>query len=96
MAQQAGASRPQHAQQHSTAEQHNSTAQQPGQPPTGGVDEVDQEGVALALAGEALQCLVLHLVVQGDTGGLDGDAALLLVRAGVGQALVTSLQGWWV
>jgi len=36
---------------------------------TRGVDQVDQEIVALALAGEALEALLVHLVVQGDTGG---------------------------
>ena len=52
----------------------------------GGVDEVDEEAVAvlLTLLLDEGQIGVRHLEVHGDGGGLDGDAALLLVLAGVG------------
>ena len=51
-----------------------------------GVDEVDEEAVAvlLALLLDEGQVGVGHLEVHGDGRGLDGDAALLLVLAGVG------------
>lgn len=34
---------------------------------SGGVDEVDEVVIAIPLLGEALQLLLLNLVVQGDT-----------------------------
>lgn len=52
------------------------------------VDQVDEEVVAVALAREPREVLVAHLVVQRDPRGLDRDAAVLLVLACVGQALV--------
>jgi hypothetical protein len=39
---------------------------------TGGVDEVDQEVVSLAVGLKALQALLAHLVVQRDAGGPAG------------------------
>jgi hypothetical protein len=54
---------------------------------TGRVDQVDQELVLLRLDGDVLEVLrVLELGEQGDGGGLDGDTALLLVGARVGEA----------
>ena len=52
----------------------------------GGVNEVDEEAVAvlLALLLDEGHVGVGHLEVHGDGGGLDGDAALLLVLANVG------------
>ena len=51
----------------------------------GGVDEVDEEALAvlLALLLDEGQVGVGHLEVHGDGGGLDGDAPLLLVLPGV-------------
>ena len=51
----------------------------------GGVDEVDEEALAvlLALLLDEGQVGVRHLEVHGDGGGLDGDAPLLLVLPGV-------------
>merc|ERR1711968_55277 len=61
-----------------------------------GVNQVDQEsdvdGVPLGL-GERLEvrdAVLGDLEVQGDTGGLDGDAAVLLVLAGVRETGVAS------
>ena len=52
----------------------------------GRVDEIDEEavGVLLALLLDESQVGLWHLEVHGDGGGLDGDAALLLVLPGVG------------
>jgi hypothetical protein len=45
----------------------------------------------LAVNLQVLQRLVAHLVIQGDAGGLDGDAAVLLILPCVRQAGITSL-----
>ena len=50
---------------------------------TWGVDEVDQVGLDDTGLGD------VGLVVEGDAGGLDGDATLLLVGAGVSEASIT-------
>ena len=54
----------------------------------GGVDEVDEVVVAVPgnMLGHALEVFVGHVVKEGDAGGLDGDAAILLILTGVGQA----------
>ena len=56
----------------------------------GGVDQVDQVVLAVAghLLGEARERLVVHLVKERDAGGLDGDAAILLILTSVRQARV--------
>jgi hypothetical protein len=55
---------------------------------SGGVDEVDEVVVAVPgnILGHAHEVLVGHGVKEGDAGGLDGDAAILLILTGVGQA----------
>lgn len=59
---------------------------------TGGVDQVDQELRAVDLLGDLLEILLVgELGVQGDGGGLDGNAAVLLVRTGVHETSLTSL-----
>ena len=65
--------------------------------PSGAADRIlaaHQEVIAIALdsARQVLQHLVGHLVVQGDTRGLDGDAPVLLILPCVSQALIASLQ----
>ena len=52
---------------------------------TGGVNQVDEVGPDFLLVDD------VGLEVEGDTGGLDGDTALLFVLTGVGGANVTSL-----
>lgn len=62
---------------------------------TGGVNEVDQEVLAVGLlANNVLDVLgVLKMTVQGDGGGLDGDTTLLLIGTGIGGTGITSLSG---
>ena len=62
---------------------------------TGGIDQVDEEVVALdgLGLGDVLDILVLELGVEGDGGGLDGDATVLLILTGVGEADLTGLGG---
>mmetsp|Transcript_14461 Transcript_14461/g.37262 ORF Transcript_14461/g.37262 Transcript_14461/m.37262 type:complete len:589 (-) Transcript_14461:108-1874(-) len=56
-----------------------------------GVDQVDEEIAPVSLSLESGEPLLFHLVVQGNSGGLDRDATLLLVGSGVGQALVSGV-----
>mmetsp|Transcript_10545 Transcript_10545/g.29798 ORF Transcript_10545/g.29798 Transcript_10545/m.29798 type:complete len:859 (+) Transcript_10545:55-2631(+) len=56
---------------------------------TGRVDQVDKEIVPVPLSLESGEPLLLHLVVQRDSGRLDGDAPVLLVLPRVGKPLVT-------
>jgi hypothetical protein len=59
---------------------------------TGGIDQVDQELVTIDSLGDLLQILGIgELGVQGDGGGLDGNATVLLVRTGVHETSLTSL-----
>ena len=51
-------------------------------------DQVDQELIAIRVRGEL--DVRLHLEEQRDASGLDGNAAVLLILAGVGQASVAS------
>mmetsp|Transcript_10256 Transcript_10256/g.17658 ORF Transcript_10256/g.17658 Transcript_10256/m.17658 type:complete len:841 (-) Transcript_10256:216-2738(-) len=50
---------------------------------TGGVDQVDEVLVTVTRALVCLKRSIRHVVVQGDTSRLDGDATILLVLAGV-------------
>eukprot|EP00043_Microstomoeca_roanoka_P011771 m.111338 g.111338 ORF g.111338 m.111338 type:complete len:377 (-) comp15293_c0_seq1:145-1275(-) len=58
---------------------------------SGRVNEVDQESVTLDLGLDEGHVLLLKLVVQGDGGGLDGNATLLLVSTSIGEAGLTGL-----
>jgi hypothetical protein len=58
---------------------------------TGGVDQVDQELVALSLLLDVLDVLGVELGVQGDGSGLDGDTPVLLVLTSVGESGLSSL-----
>jgi hypothetical protein len=59
---------------------------------TGRIDQVDQELVLLGLDRNVLEVvLVNELGEKGDGSRLDGDTTLLLVRAGIGEALLTGL-----
>jgi hypothetical protein len=57
-----------------------------------GVDQVDEEVVLVDLDGDVLEILfVLQVCVQRNGGGLDGDASLLFIGTGIGEALLSSL-----
>ena len=57
-----------------------------------GVDQVDEEVVLIDLDGDVLKILfVLQVCVQRNGGGLDGDASLLFIGTGIGEALLSSL-----
>eukprot|EP00042_Codosiga_hollandica_P038086 m.306022 g.306022 ORF g.306022 m.306022 type:complete len:541 (-) comp55303_c1_seq1:42-1664(-) len=56
----------------------------------GGVDQVDEESLAINGLLDEGDVLVGQLVVQRDGGGLDGDAAVLLVGASVHEAGLSS------
>jgi hypothetical protein len=61
---------------------------------TGGIDQVDQELVTIDSLGNLLKILwVGELGVQGDGGGLDGNATILLIGTGVHETSLTSLGG---
>jgi hypothetical protein len=61
---------------------------------TGGIDQVDQELVTIDSLGNLLKILwVGELGVQGDSGGLDGNATILLIGTGVHETSLTSLGG---
>jgi hypothetical protein len=61
---------------------------------TRGVDEVDQKLAALGVLGHVLvgEILRRHVVVQRNSGRLDGDTALGLVSAGIGKTGVTGVR----
>ena len=59
---------------------------------TGGIDQVDQELVTINSLGNLLEILLIgELGVEGDGGGLDGNATVLLVGTGVHETGLTSL-----
>jgi len=59
---------------------------------TGGIDQVDQELGTINSLGNLLQILgVGELGVEGDGGGLDGNATVLLIGTGVHETGLTSL-----
>jgi hypothetical protein len=59
---------------------------------TGGIDQVDQELVTIDSLGDLLDILgVRELGVEGDGGGLDGNATVLLIGTGVHETGLTSL-----
>jgi hypothetical protein len=59
---------------------------------TGGIDQVDQELVAIDSLGDLLKILGIgELGVQGDSSGLDGNATVLLIGTGVHETSLTSL-----
>lgn len=61
---------------------------------TGGIDQVDQELVTIDGLGNLLKILwVGELGVEGDSGGLDGNATVLLIGTGVHETSLTSLGG---
>ena len=62
---------------------------------SGGVDEVDQETVAVSLlVNDVLDVLhIVELSVQGDGSGLDGNTTLLLVGTSIGRSSISSLCG---
>lgn len=61
---------------------------------TGGVNQVDQEILAVGLLADNVgNILVLDLTIQGDGGGLDGDTALLLVCTSICGSGIASLCG---
>ena len=61
---------------------------------TGGIDQVDQELVTIDGLGNLLKILwVGELGVQGDSGGLDGNATILLIGTGVHETGLSSLGG---
>lgn len=61
---------------------------------TGGIDQVDQELVTIDSLGDLLQILGIgELGVQGDGGGLDGNATVLLIGTGVHETSLTGLGG---
>lgn len=62
---------------------------------TGGVNEVDQEILAIGLLAENLGDIVVRakLTVQGDGGRLDGDTTFLFVCTRIGGSSITSLCG---
>jgi len=60
---------------------------------TGRVNQVDQEGGTVSLLGNVLDILLGHFGEQGDGGGLDGNATILLVLPCVGETGLTSLCG---
>jgi hypothetical protein len=55
---------------------------------SGGIDQVDQE---TGVGGSSRDLVLGHLVVEGDTSGLDGNATVLFVLASVGVTGLTSL-----
>jgi len=62
---------------------------------TGGVDEIDQEVLAVGLlANDILDILgVVEVTVQRDSGRLDGNTTLLLIGTSIGGTSITSLRG---
>jgi hypothetical protein len=61
---------------------------------TGGIDQVDQELVTINSLGNLLKILwVGELGVEGDSGGLDGNATILLIGTGVHETSLTGLSG---
>jgi hypothetical protein len=57
----------------------------------GAIDEINQIAVALALASEAFEFVGAEFIVEGDAGAFNGDGAVLLIVAGIGQPLVASI-----
>lgn len=62
---------------------------------TGGVNQVDEEVLAVGLLANDVGNIVVlgELAVQGDGGGLDGDTTLLLVGTSICRSGITSLCG---
>ena len=57
------------------------------------VDQVDNELGAIDLLGDLLQVLlILHLGIQGDGSGLDGDTPILFIRTRIHETSLTGLR----